>query len=68
MDLKAGTAVLEQRAREELGLTAQNELFFHFIDEDSAARAGAVRPADGERSATATATPGQSAAKPEAEQ
>jgi cell division protein FtsB len=32
MDLKAGTTVLEQRAREELGLTAKDEVFFQFVD------------------------------------
>lgn len=32
MDLKAGTTVLEQRAREELGLTAKGEIFYQFVD------------------------------------
>jgi cell division protein FtsB len=32
MDLKAGTTVLEQRAREELGLTAKGEVFYQFVD------------------------------------
>jgi cell division protein FtsB len=33
LDLKAGTTVLEQRAREELGLTAKDEVFFHFVED-----------------------------------
>ncbi|MEO1082359.1 MAG: septum formation initiator family protein [Pseudomonadota bacterium] len=37
LDLKAGTTVLEQRAREELGLTAEDELFYQFVDESNAA-------------------------------
>ena len=37
MDLKAGTTVLEQRAREELGLTADDELFYQFVDQTKAA-------------------------------
>ncbi|MEE4278939.1 MAG: septum formation initiator family protein [Halieaceae bacterium] len=36
LDLKAGTTVLEQRAREELGLTAKDEVFFQFIDDSAA--------------------------------
>ena len=32
MDLKAGTTVLEKRAREDLGLTAKGEVFFQFVD------------------------------------
>ena len=39
LDLKAGTAVLEQRAREELGLTAEDEVFFHFVESGDAASA-----------------------------
>ncbi|MEO0436217.1 MAG: cell division protein FtsB [Pseudomonadota bacterium] len=31
MDLKEGSTVLEQRAREELGLTGENEVFYHII-------------------------------------
>lgn len=34
MDLKAGTTVLEQRAREELGLTAEGEVYYQFVDPD----------------------------------
>jgi len=33
LDLKAGTTVLEQRAREELGLTAEDEVYFHFAED-----------------------------------
>ena len=32
-DLKEGTTVLEQRAREELGLTRDNEVFYHVVEE-----------------------------------
>ena len=32
MDLKAGQTVLEQRAREELGLTGEDEVFYQFVD------------------------------------
>lgn len=32
MDLKAGNTVLEQRAREELGLTRGDEVYFQFVD------------------------------------
>lgn len=38
VDLKSGQAVLEQRAREELGLTAQDELFYQFVSPEDAAR------------------------------
>lgn len=41
-DLKAGTTVLEQRAREELGLTGRDEVFFQFVesaDDDPRGRA-----------------------------
>lgn len=31
-DLKGGDAVLEKRAREELGLTRDDEIFFKFVD------------------------------------
>lgn len=37
LDLKAGTTVLEQRAREELGLTAEDEVFFQFVEPGDAA-------------------------------
>jgi len=32
MDLKSGQTVLEQRAREELGLTGKDELYYQFVD------------------------------------
>lgn len=32
MDLKEGQGVLEQRAREELGLTREDELYYQFVD------------------------------------
>lgn len=32
MDLKAGQTVLEQRAREELGLTREDEVFYQFVE------------------------------------
>jgi cell division protein FtsB len=32
MDLKAGQTVLEQRAREELGLTREDEVYYQFVD------------------------------------
>lgn len=32
MDLKAGRTVLEQRAREELGLTRDDEIYYQFVD------------------------------------
>jgi cell division protein FtsB len=38
VDLKSGQAVLEQRAREELGLTAQDEVFYQFVSPEDAAR------------------------------
>lgn len=34
MDLKSGNTVLEQRAREELGLTRGDEVYFQFVDPD----------------------------------
>jgi cell division protein FtsB len=34
MDLKAGNTVLEQRAREELGLTRDDEVYYQFVDPD----------------------------------
>ncbi|WP_439107179.1 cell division protein FtsB [Congregibacter sp.] len=34
MDLKAGNTVLEQRAREELGLTKDNEVYYQFVEPD----------------------------------
>jgi cell division protein FtsB len=34
MDLKSGQTVLEQRAREELGLTREDELYYQFVDPD----------------------------------
>lgn len=46
MDLKAGQTVLEQRAREELGLTRKDEVYYQFVDpEDAAGKAsGDVQP------------------------
>jgi cell division protein FtsB len=46
MDLKAGQTVLEQRAREELGLTREDEVYYQFVDpEDVAVKApGDVQP------------------------
>ncbi|GAB5412958.1 MAG: hypothetical protein Cons2KO_05610 [Congregibacter sp.] len=35
LDLKSGNTVLEQRAREELGLTRDDELFFQFAPEET---------------------------------
>lgn len=34
LDLKNGQTVLEQRAREELGLTAEDEIYYQFVDPD----------------------------------
>ena len=34
MDLKTGNTVLEQRAREELGLTQEGEVYYQFVDPD----------------------------------
>ena len=36
MDLKAGNTVLEQRAREELGLTGKDEIYYQFVEPDAA--------------------------------
>lgn len=38
VDLKSGRVVLEQRAREQLGLTAQDEVFYQFVSPKDAAR------------------------------
>ena len=38
LDLKSGQTVLEQRAREELGLTAEDEVFYQFVSPEDAAR------------------------------
>ena len=40
MDLKSGEVVLEQRAREELGLTAEDEVFYQFVEPEDAERLG----------------------------
>lgn len=32
LDLKSGQVVLEQRAREELGLTGEDEIFYQIVD------------------------------------
>jgi cell division protein FtsB len=37
MDLKSGNTVLEQRAREELGLTRDDEIYYQFVDPDKLA-------------------------------
>ncbi len=37
LDLKEGQAVLEQRAREELGLIGEEEVYFHIDESGSAA-------------------------------
>ena len=42
MDLKSGNTVLEQRAREELGLTRDDEVYYQFVDPDKLA----PKPAD----------------------
>lgn len=34
LDLKSGETVLEQRAREELGLTSESEVFYQFVEPD----------------------------------
>ncbi|MEM1403469.1 MAG: septum formation initiator family protein [Pseudomonadota bacterium] len=34
MDLKTGNTVLEQRAREELGLTQKDEVYYQFVEPD----------------------------------
>jgi cell division protein FtsB len=45
MDLKAGNTVLEQRAREELGLTRDDEVYYQFVDPDKLApKAAESRP------------------------
>lgn len=44
LDLKSGQTVLEQRAREELGLTADNELFYQFVSPDDAEGTGIEGP------------------------
>lgn len=38
LNLKSGQIVLEQRAREELGLTADNEVFYRFVSPEDARR------------------------------
>ena len=45
IDLKAGRTVLEQRAREELGLTADDEVFYQFVDPGALPAASATAPA-----------------------
>lgn len=35
-DLKQGTAAIEERARSELGMVRRDEVFFQFIDKESA--------------------------------
>ncbi|MEM6604398.1 MAG: cell division protein FtsB [Pseudomonadota bacterium] len=38
VDLKEGQTVLEQRAREELGLTKADEVFYHIVESDDVDR------------------------------
>lgn len=38
LDLKSGQVVLEQRAREELGLTREGEIFYQFVSPEEAQR------------------------------
>ena len=40
LDLKSGQVVLEQRAREELGLTAEDEVYYQFVTPEEAASLG----------------------------
>lgn len=40
MDLRAGNTVLEQRAREELGLTGKEEVFYQFVEPEAGKRGG----------------------------
>jgi cell division protein FtsB len=40
LDLKSGQTVLEQRAREELGLTAEDEVYYQFVSPQEAQRRG----------------------------
>ncbi len=40
MDLRAGNTVLEQRAREELGLTGKDEIFFQFVEPKAGKNSG----------------------------
>lgn len=44
LDLKAGRTVLEQRAREELGLTAENEIYYQFVDPEDLPEAAPEKP------------------------
>ena len=45
LDLKSGDTVLEQRAREELGLTGESEVFYQFVEpEDEQTGQEAVQP------------------------
>lgn len=42
LDLKSGQIVLEQRAREELGLTAEDEIYYQFVEPDADDNGGAL--------------------------
>lgn len=42
LELKSGKAVVEERAREELGLIREGEVFYHFVEEDDRERR--IRP------------------------
>ncbi len=43
-DLKRGTEALEERARSQLGMVKQGEVFFQVIDGDSAATSAVAAP------------------------
>jgi len=44
LDLKTGQSVLEQRAREELGLTRDDEVFYQFVQPDDSASKTGLEP------------------------
>jgi cell division protein FtsB len=44
LDLKSGTTVLEQRAREELGLTRDDEIYYQFVKPDARERSASESP------------------------
>ena len=43
-DLKQGYAAIEERARSELGMVKQDEIFYQLIDENSLAKPNPVAP------------------------
>jgi cell division protein FtsB len=56
-DLKAGYEAIEERARSELGMVKQDEVFFQVIDEAKPTpNASAAKPAEPPQSAPAQAT------------